>query len=88
MIPVNLKRTYFGRCHLFPPRYTDKRKIFECVYLEDCLYNCLDTSGKSVNCLALHFLHYFEFRHFIFSHEKYLREKNMEIASSDKCQIL
>ena len=25
--------------------FTNKRILYECKYLEDCLYNCLDTSG-------------------------------------------
>ena len=28
--------------------FTNKRILYEFKYLEDCLYNCLDTSGKKI----------------------------------------
>ena len=29
--------------------FTNKRIIYESKYLEDCLYNCLDTPGKQIS---------------------------------------
>ena len=39
------------KLHLVLENISLKRIIFECIYLEDCLYNCLDSSGKSAFCL-------------------------------------